>query len=131
MNLFLTVLTLGIYSAWAKVRKKRYLYGNTWLAGSNFEYHGRPVAILKGRLLALLAFALYTFAARYSPRYATAVVLALTPAAPWLVVRSFAFNAVNSSYRNVRFRFDGTYREALAAIAPIALIPAVTLLLPR
>ena len=131
VNLFLTLVTLGIYSAWAKVRKKRYLYGNTWLAGSNFEYHGRPVAILKGRLVALVAFAAYTFAARYSPRYATAVVLALSPAVPWLVVRSFAFNAVNSSYRNIRFRFDGTYREALMALAPIVLIPAVSLAMPR
>jgi uncharacterized membrane protein YjgN (DUF898 family) len=130
VNLFLTILTLGIYSAWAKVRKKRYLFGNTWLAGSNFEYHGRPVAILKGRLVALIAFAAYTFAARYSPRYATWFVLALSPAVPWLVVRSFAFNAVNASYRNVRFRFDGTYREALLALAPIAIIPAVTLVLP-
>jgi Zn-dependent protease with chaperone function len=32
VNLFLTIVTLGIYPAWAKVRKKRYLYGNTWVA---------------------------------------------------------------------------------------------------
>ncbi|MEX1058239.1 MAG: DUF898 family protein, partial [Natronospirillum sp.] len=29
VNIALTVLTLGIYSAWAKVRNKRYFYGNT------------------------------------------------------------------------------------------------------
>ena len=39
----LTICTLGIYSAWAKVRKKRYLYGNTLLQGTPFEYHGDPV----------------------------------------------------------------------------------------
>jgi uncharacterized membrane protein YjgN (DUF898 family) len=53
------------------------------------------------------------------------------PAVPWLIVRSFAFNAVNSSYRNLRFHFDGRYREALAAIWPFALVPAATLLLPQ
>ena len=58
VNLFLTVITLGIYSAWAKVRKKRYFYGNTWLVDSNFEYHGNPVAILKGRIIAFVAFAI-------------------------------------------------------------------------
>lgn len=131
VNLFLTVATLGIYSAWAKVRKKRYLYGNTWVAGSNFEYHGNPVAILKGRLIAFAAFVAYTLATRYSPRFAAAIVLVLLPAAPWLVVRSFAFNAVNSSYRNLRFRFRGTYREALAALAPIAFIPLVNLVMPE
>jgi len=131
VNLFLTIVTVGLYSPWAKVRKKRYLYGNTWLAGSNFEYHGNAVAILKGRLLAFSAFVAYSLATHYSPRFAAAIALAVMPAAPWLVVRSFAFNAVNSSYRNIRFHFDGRYREALAALAPLALIPALTLILPQ
>ena len=51
VNVALTICTLGIYSAWAKVRKKRYLYGNTLLQGTSFEYHGDPIKILKGRLI--------------------------------------------------------------------------------
>src|SRR6187455_1066695 len=51
VNLLLTIVTLGIYSAWAKVRRLRYFYGNTLLDGHSFEYHGRPLAILKGRLI--------------------------------------------------------------------------------
>ena len=34
VNLFLTIVTLGIYSAWAKVRKKRYFYANTIIDGA-------------------------------------------------------------------------------------------------
>src|SRR5262245_52514343 len=52
VNLLLTIVTLGIYSAWAKVRRLRYFYGSTQIAGSSFEYHGRPLQILKGRLIA-------------------------------------------------------------------------------
>ena len=33
VNLLFSILTLGIYSAWAKVRTKKYFYGNTELAG--------------------------------------------------------------------------------------------------
>src|SRR5258707_6333866 len=29
VNICLSIVTLGIYSAWAKVRRKRYFYGNT------------------------------------------------------------------------------------------------------
>ena len=47
VNLVLTILTLGIYSAWAKVRTKRYFYGNTELAGDRFDYLASPIAILK------------------------------------------------------------------------------------
>ncbi len=37
VNVGLTIVTFGIYSAWAKARKKRYLYGNTRLRGTAFE----------------------------------------------------------------------------------------------
>jgi uncharacterized membrane protein YjgN (DUF898 family) len=131
VNLFLTVVTLGIYSAWAKVRKKRYFYGNTWVAGSNFEYHGNAVAILKGRLIAFAAFVAYTLASGFSPTIAAWVLLAFMPLLPWLLVRSMAFNAVNSSYRNLRFHFDGNWREAALALAPLGLVPVAGLLMPE
>ena len=56
VNLFLSIVTLGIYSPWAKVRKKRYFYGHTWVADSNFEYHGNPIAILEGSFTAAAYF---------------------------------------------------------------------------
>jgi uncharacterized membrane protein YjgN (DUF898 family) len=130
VNLFLAIVTLGIYSPWAKVRKKRYIYGNTWLCGANFEYHGNPVAILRGRIIAILALLLYNVASHYLPRLGTAVVIILMVAAPWLVVRSMQFNAVSSSYRNLRFHFHGRYREGFAVIAPLLLSPILALVLP-
>lgn len=131
VNLFLTVVTLGIYSAWAKVRRKRYFYGNTWLQESNFDYHGDPVAILKGRLIAFTAFIAYTVGAQFSPKAASVVLLVLLPALPWMILRSYAFNAVNSSYRNLRFHFSGRYGDVLLAIAPFAVVPLGGLLLPE
>jgi uncharacterized membrane protein YjgN (DUF898 family) len=38
VNVCLSIVTLGIYSAWAKVRRKRYFYGNTLLKDAAFEY---------------------------------------------------------------------------------------------
>jgi uncharacterized membrane protein YjgN (DUF898 family) len=130
VNLFLTIVTLGLYSPWAKVRKKRYIYGNTWLSGANFEYHGNPVAILRGRIIAVAALVLYNVASHYLPRLGTAVVILLMVAAPWLVVRSMQFNAVNSSYRNLRFHFHGRYKEGFSVIAPLLLSPILALVLP-
>ena len=56
VSLCLSLLTLGVYSAWGKVRKRRYLFAHTRLDGSGFEYRASPVAILKGRLIALALF---------------------------------------------------------------------------
>ena len=60
VNLLLTILTIGIYSAWGKVRKKGYLYAHTRLAGDGFEFRASPLAVLKGRCMAvpLVAFLL-------------------------------------------------------------------------
>lgn len=131
VNLFLTIITLGVYSAWAKVRKKRYFYGHTWVGDANFEYHGNPIAILKGRLLAVAVFAVYSGVGHFMPRVAAALALVLFTAAPWFIARSMAFNAFNSSYRNIRFRFQATYKDVLKAIWPVALVLVFPLLMPE
>jgi uncharacterized membrane protein YjgN (DUF898 family) len=131
VNLFLTIITFGIYSAWAKVRKKRYFYGHTWVADANFEYHGNPIAILKGRLIAFAAFAAYSGVGHFMPKVAAALALVLFVAAPWFIARSMAFNAFNSSYRNIRFRFQATYMDVLKAIWPVALVLVFPLLMPE
>ena len=52
-NLFLSIITLGIYSPWAKVQNTKYLYQNLVIDGHRFNYIADPIQILKGRLLAI------------------------------------------------------------------------------
>src|SRR5450830_2110894 len=67
INLLLSIVTLGIYSAWAKVRRLHYFYNNTSVAGTSFEYHGNPIAILKGRIIAVVLLFGYQFAFQLNP----------------------------------------------------------------
>ena len=106
VNLFLSILTLGIYSAWAKVRSKRYFYGNTLLDNSGFEYHATPIMILKGRLIAIAFLLLAIFAGYIHPIAELVIFILIALLAPWVIWRSLIFNARMSSYRNVRFAFD-------------------------
>lgn len=117
VNLALTVVTLGIYSAWAKVRRRRYFYGHTRIDGEGFEYRADPVAILKGRLIAVAAIAVYYGAGHFAPQYQLLLWIPLLILGPWLLVRSLAFNAYNTAYRNVRFHFDGTYKGCMKVVA--------------
>ena len=112
VNIFLTILTLGIYSAWAKVRKNRYFYGNTRLGDSSFDYLANPVAILKGRLIAFLIFAIYVAVATLLPAAELLFGLVFLGVLPWLVVKSLAFRARNTAFRNIRFDFRGDYGAA-------------------
>ena len=127
VNLALTLVSLGVYSAWAKVRKKRYFYAHTRLAGEGFEYRGNPIAILKGRGIAAGLLAVYGLSGHVSPLVQSVLALVLAFAVPWLLVRSLAFNARNSAYRNIRLSFDGTYRDALNVMVKTGLVVIITL----
>ena len=112
VNLLLTIATVGIYSAWAKVRKLQYFYRNTHLDGSGFAYHGDPVAILKGRLLAGLLLVLYQGSLHLLGTFALIAVLGLIAVLPWMLAQSYRFRLHNSSYRGLRFRFAGPIGQA-------------------
>jgi uncharacterized membrane protein YjgN (DUF898 family) len=110
----LSWLTLGVYSAWAKVRTQQYFYRHTWLDGSSFEYVAEPRAILLGRLLLALALVVL-FALQLLHVGAAAVALLLLLAiTPWVVDRAVSFRARSSRFRNVSAGFDsslsGVYR---------------------
>ena len=125
VNLCLTLLTAGIFSAWAKVRKKRYLYSHTLLDGTPFQYLAQPIPILKGRLLAAALFIVYYAATHFFADILPFVLVAGLVLAPWVLVRSAAFNARYSAFRNMTFRFDGSYLAAMRTIYWLGLIPAV------
>lgn len=112
VNLLLTILTCGVYSAWAKVRRLQYFYRNTRVAGAIFDYHGEPKAILKGRILALVLVIAYKVSYDVSMAAAVIVALILAGIMPWLLARAFRFKMVNSSYRGLRFHFRGTVGDA-------------------
>jgi len=111
VNGLLTVLTLGIYSAWAKVRTNRYIYGNIYLDKEPFAYTAKPVNILKGRLLALGFFIVYSLSGQYSNTLYIILTLSLLPIIPWVIVNSLRFRGKYTLYRNIPFIFKGDYLD--------------------
>lgn len=127
VNLLLSVLTLGIYSAWAKVRSKKYFYQNTWVAGRNFDYHATGKQILIGRLIVIGALFVYALASAFAPPLAIIMALVLFLCFPILILRSAKFNARNSSWGNVRFNFDGETGDAYRVYMGIPILVALSL----
>jgi hypothetical protein len=115
VNLLLTIVTLGIYSAWAKVRRLRYFYGSTLLDGHSFEYHATPLAILKGRLLVFAAYVVFLVVTQMYPLSALLFLVFFIFAVPWIIMRARLFQMRMTSYRNLRFNFHGTYGGAMSA----------------
>ena len=119
VNLLLTIVTLGIYSAWAKVRRLKYMYRNTQIADSSFDYHGSPIAILKGRLIALVLLIAYNFSFQLSLIAGVVTLAVLAAVFPWLIRQSLRFRARYSSYRGIHFEFVGGLAEIYLIAAPL------------
>ena len=132
VNVALTLITLGIYSAWAKVRTHRYFYGSTFVAGTAFDYHASPWRILIGRLIALALFVGYNTSVGISPFLSFPWLVVFAAAIPWLIISSLRFNARNTSYRNVRFNFTGLYGGAFVAFIlwMLAVLATIGILMP-
>jgi uncharacterized membrane protein YjgN (DUF898 family) len=127
VSLCLSLLTIGIYSAWGKVRKRRYLYAHTRLDGTGFDYRASPIAILRGRIIALVLFGGLALAGHFVPMVQLALVALLLLLTPWIVVAAARFNARNSTYRNIAFAFDGRVAEAARVFIGGVLISLLTL----
>lgn len=129
VNLLLSIITLGIYSAWAKVRRNHYLYSSTQLGGSSFEYHGNAIAILKGRIVAIVFIFGYHLAFKFSVGLGFAMMLIMVTVMPWLVWKSLQFKLYNSSYRGIRFGFRGTAGQAYSTFLLWPMLAGLTLYL--
>lgn len=123
VNLSLNLLTIGIYSPWAKVRKKRYFYSHTALDGTSFQYLGQPIPILYGRLVAVALFLAYYLSSHLFKTILPFVVIPGLALAPWILIRSAAFNTRYSAYRNITFNFSTSYGAAAKAVYSWAVVP--------
>ena len=127
VNTLLKMLSFGFYSAWAKVRKRRFFYGSTTLDGQPFEYLADPLILFRGWLIAAVAFVLYAVGSRVSPLLSMTIGGIIFVVFPWLVVRSRMFNAANSSHRNIRFGFRPDYRQSYLVFMGLPILTLLTL----
>src|SRR6202171_2582999 len=83
VNMLLTIVTLGIYSAWAKVRRLQYFYRHTEVAGSSFDFHGSPTSILVGRVIALVMLIAYNYSVRLHSPLTIVILAGIAVIMPW------------------------------------------------
>ncbi len=121
VNLLLIFVTLGIYFPWAKVRKLRYFYGNTQVAGHALDFHGDPKRMLRGYAVVSLLFFAYSVAGNLSPVAGGVAFLILVAIWPALVRAGQRFRLSQTSWRGLRFAFSGSMGGAYKTLLPLAL----------
>lgn len=117
LNIFLTMITVGIYSAWAKVRNRRYFYGQTSFLRSTFDFDAQPKYILLSRLI-VIAIVMIVF---YVEVYFNLTIgeygfgsLLFIFLLPILTVRGRSFNFRHTLWRGVRFHYAKKFLPSFA-----------------
>ncbi len=137
-NVLFTLLTLGVYSFWAKVNTRRYLWGQTEFAGDRFGFHGTGRELLIGWLKAAVLFGgLVLITKTFLPMVwdnplAEPVGQLLLAAGfvvlvPLAIIGAMRYRLNRTSWRGVRFGFQGGYRELLGIILWSFLLTGFTL----
>ena len=127
VNILLTIITLGLYAPWAKVRRLRYFYGNTWFIQRRFDFTGLPTKILVGRLIALAIYGAFTLAMKYSASMVLVGFVLIFLAIPWLIRSTIRFRARNSKFGNSRFYFSGSNKSAYWCFLKCFLVTFLTM----
>jgi uncharacterized membrane protein YjgN (DUF898 family) len=122
VNLFLVVITFGIYYPWARVRKLRYFYANTLVDDDALGFHGTPQTMFKGYLLIAALGGVYSVLSNVSPIASVIALVALFAVGPALWRAGLRFRLANTSWRGLRFAFTGSVKDAYATQWPV-LVP--------
>lgn len=114
VNLFFTVITLGIYMPWALVKCRRYIYSHMELNGKPFSFNmtGGAVFVSFLFLMGSIYIALGFFLAHWA-LIGIITFLALFLFLPILFLKGFQNQARMTSLNGVRFGFSGSAKGAL------------------
>jgi uncharacterized membrane protein YjgN (DUF898 family) len=140
-NALLTLITLGIYSFWAKTKVRAFHYSHTELDGDRFAYHGTGGELFAGAMKAsgvmiilslLLALATTMTGGEAAPPAVQLAVglsfyLAIFPLAVVAINGARRYRLSRSSWRGIRFSFHGRWKDFLSLVARGTLLSIVTL----
>ncbi len=138
VNIFLTVITLGVYYFWGKVRVRNYLLSESEFDGDRFAYHGTGKELLIGFLKAMLVFGIpLTLLAVVRDLLDVGVVIKSVAAVlvygflmvfvPVAMVGARRYRLSRTSWRGIRFSFRGRVVDFIKLFVGGSLLTGITL----
>ena len=134
-NLLLTIVTLGIYTPWARRRRIQYFFRNTEVGADPLDFTASSRSMVTSFVLVALVYGLIQVMSSQGLNTAVGgITLLIAAATPWLWRSAMRFRMGNTTWRGLPFVFHATTRETYTAAWPLlggaVLIAALALLLP-
>ena len=137
VNLLLSIITLGIYSFWGRVKVRKYIYSQTEFQGDRFAYHGTGGELLRGWLKALgffVVLVLQLLLCQFLFGQKTGVVIGaivfyggLVVIIPLALVGAWRYRLSRTSFRGIRFSFRGRTGEFFKIYVGGVILTVITL----
>lgn len=137
VNVLLTIVTLGIYSFWGRVKVRKYLLSETEFEWDRFAYHATGRELLNGSLKAGLVFGLPVGFLNVAPSLldagtavnvvATLLIYCLLMVfVPFAMVGTRRYRLSRTSWRGIRFSFRGKVPEFIKLFIGGSLLTIIT-----
>lgn len=134
-NGLLLLISLGLLLPWTLLRKKRYFYQHTQLAGSSFSFTAKPKSMFIGIFSAIIFWNLLLHAFELIPadnvlqRAIMGFVffnILLVPIIAFFVNQALLFRRFHSTFRGIRLGFKKNYHEAFVCCAGLFIFSPLT-----
>lgn len=128
VNVLLCLITLGIYTPWALMKCRRYIYSNMEVNGQSFSY-----GVTGGNIFVTLLFFMVIYIAilllmvARIPGLAIVLVIALFALLPFMVVKGLRYQAVMTSLNGVRFGFTCSMKRFWLIMVGLPIVMAIGL----
>ncbi|MFN3375780.1 MAG: YjgN family protein [Burkholderiaceae bacterium] len=120
VNVLLSILTLGLYTPWARRRTAQYFYGHTLVAHSPLECTAAQKRMVFGFVVLVVLTLAYQIAVNTGQDTAVALLLVAGAAlAPLLWGSAMRFRLSATRWRGLRLQFVASWREVYRASWPV------------
>ena len=120
VNVLLSIITLGLYTPWARRRTVQYFYGHTHVANGPLEFTAKVRNMVIGFVLFALLYVAFNVASETGNEPVVAILtVAWVLGVPWLWGSAMRFRLGNTRWRGLRLRFDAIWGEIYRASWPV------------
>jgi uncharacterized membrane protein YjgN (DUF898 family) len=120
VNVLLSIITLGIYTPWARRRTAQYFYSHTLVAGSPLEFTAQQRKMVMGFVLLMLITIAYNIAVNTGQDTAVGLfLLAGALLAPFIWGSAMRFRLGATRWRGLRLQFTASWKEVYIASWPV------------
>lgn len=126
VNVLLSIVTLGIYTPWARRRTAQYFYSHTQVAGSPLEVVAEQRRMVFGFLAFAGLYLAYQLAAETGQQLAASLLMfGFAALAPFLWASAMRFRLGATRWRGIRMGFTASWKEVYLASWPVFAIAAL------